>query len=336
MTAQAEVNALVAEALPQGGWGDDDYLWLTDHGRRLVEFTDGYLEVLPMPSREHQRIVAFLYTTLHGYLRRTGGEVLFAPLRLRIREGKFREPDLVLLRDSEDARSGERFWTGADLVIEVVSPDDPGRDFVQKRGDYAEAAIPEYWIVEPGTRRRSPCSPSSAEPSSKRGVFEPRGICVVQAILDGFGVAVDDVLPRGRVRIIATGVTLRRSKSAGNPEDRRKLAISALIAEISMFEFRAQRRYRPPAACPGRRGPRVGEWFLDIGHGSPYPAMVPPPITGRPAGRQPGGSSLKRTALLAALMVCAAPLLLTAGGTDESSIRQATPPPPRRARVPTG
>jgi Uma2 family endonuclease len=149
MTAQAGVNALVAEVLPQGGWGDGDYLWVTDHARRLVEFTDGYLEVLPMPSREHQRIVAFLYSVLHAYLRWTGGEVLFAPLRLRIRAGKFREPDLVLLRDAEDVRSGDRFWSGADLVVEVVSPDDPGRDFVHKRGDYAEAGIPEYWIVDP-------------------------------------------------------------------------------------------------------------------------------------------------------------------------------------------
>jgi Uma2 family endonuclease len=39
--------------------------------------------------------------------------------------------------------------TPRDLVVEVVSPDDPGRDFVPKRGDYAEAGIPEYWIVDP-------------------------------------------------------------------------------------------------------------------------------------------------------------------------------------------
>ena len=195
MTAQAEVNALVAEALPQGGWGDDDYLWLTDHGRRLVEFTDGYLEVLPMPSREHQRIVAFLYTTLHGYLRRTGGEVLFAPLRLRIREGKFREPDLVLLRDSEDARSGERFWTGADLVIEVVSPDDPGRDFVQKRADYAEAAIPEYWIVEPAAETITVLTLAGGA-YMEGGVFE-REAHASSKILDGFVVAVDAVLQAG-------------------------------------------------------------------------------------------------------------------------------------------
>ena len=31
----------------------------------------------------------------------------------------------------------------------VVSPDDPGRDTRDKRLDYAEAGIPEYWIVNP-------------------------------------------------------------------------------------------------------------------------------------------------------------------------------------------
>ena len=194
MTAQAGVNALVEEVLAQGGWGDGDYLWLTDHARRLVEFTDGYLEVLPMPSREHQRIVAFLYTVLRAYLRRTGGEVLFAPLRLRLRAGKFREPDLVLL-DSEDVRSGDRFWTGADLVVEVVSPDDPGRDFVQKRDDYAEARIPEYWIVDPGTETITVFTLAGGT-YVERGVFD-RSAHASSEILDGFGVAVDEVLRAG-------------------------------------------------------------------------------------------------------------------------------------------
>ena len=38
---------------------------------------------------------------------------------------------------------------GPDLVVEVVSPDDPDRDLRHKRADYAEARIPEYWIVNP-------------------------------------------------------------------------------------------------------------------------------------------------------------------------------------------
>ena len=147
--SQAQVNGLVEDVLPQGCWSDDDYLWLTDRTRRLVELTDGYVEILPMPSRGHQRILAFLYSALHAFLQPLGGEALFAPLRLRIRPGKFREPDLLLVRDARDARSGNRFWTGADVVVEVVSPDRPERDLVHKRDDYAEAGIPEYWIVDP-------------------------------------------------------------------------------------------------------------------------------------------------------------------------------------------
>lgn len=149
--SQAQVNGLVEEVFPQGCWGDDAYLWLTDHTRRLVELTDGYLEILPMPSRGHQRILAFLYSAFRAFLRPAGGEVLFAPLRLRVRRSKFREPDLLMVRDARDARSGDRFWTGADAVVEVVSPDSPERDLVHKREDYAEAAIPEYWIVDPQT-----------------------------------------------------------------------------------------------------------------------------------------------------------------------------------------
>jgi Uma2 family endonuclease len=75
--------------------------------------------------------------------------VLFAPLRLQIRPDKFREPDLLLLLDRDDPRNQDAFWLGADLVLEIVNPDDPERDTVVKRADYAEAGIPEYWIVNP-------------------------------------------------------------------------------------------------------------------------------------------------------------------------------------------
>lgn len=40
-------------------------------------------------------------------------------------------------------------WLSADLVVEIVSPDDGERDTVIKRTAYAEASIPEYWSVNP-------------------------------------------------------------------------------------------------------------------------------------------------------------------------------------------
>ena len=149
-TSQAALDALLRDILPrQGCWSDEAYLWLTDHGRRLIEFTDGRIEELPLPTFTHQAVLSFLHALFRAWLKPRGGVVVFSGLRMRIREGKFREPDLLLLRDRSDTRCQDRYWLGADLVAEVVSPDDPDRDLVEKRIDYAEAGIPEYWIVDP-------------------------------------------------------------------------------------------------------------------------------------------------------------------------------------------
>jgi Uma2 family endonuclease len=147
-----EWRDLLMEILPpQGAWTEEEYLVLTDHRNRLIEFTDGFLEVLPMPTDRHQTILGFLYLAFAGFLTPRGGKVQFSPLRLRIRPGKYREPDLLLLRAATDPRRQDRFWLGADLALEVVSSDEPERDLVAKCTDYAEARVPEYWIVNPQT-----------------------------------------------------------------------------------------------------------------------------------------------------------------------------------------
>ena len=149
MTAPHELQEILRELLPyQGRWNEAGYLWLTDDTNRLIEFTDGAIEVLPVPTDEHQALAQFLLFAF-GTALGSRGVIRYAPLRLQIRPGKFREPDLLLLLDSQDARRENRYWTGADLVIEIVSPDQPDRDLVEKRFDYAEAGIPEYWIVNP-------------------------------------------------------------------------------------------------------------------------------------------------------------------------------------------
>jgi Uma2 family endonuclease len=133
----------------QGLWTEEQYLRITNYSRRLLEFTDGILEVLPMPTDRHQVISQFLFLALLPYLQQTGGKVLYAPVRLQIRKGKYREPDLMALLKENDPRRQDAGWLGADIVMEIVSPDDPDRDIVAKRVEYADAKIPEYWIVNP-------------------------------------------------------------------------------------------------------------------------------------------------------------------------------------------
>src|SRR3954469_9212895 len=84
----------VAVPALQGLWTAEQYLRLTDQTNHLIEFTDGVIEVLPMPTRTHQVIVALLYELLVAFLRPRGGKVLFAPFRVQVAPRRFREPDL--------------------------------------------------------------------------------------------------------------------------------------------------------------------------------------------------------------------------------------------------
>ena len=183
--AEHDLGDLLCDLLPrQGAWSDDDYLWLTDHSRRLVEFTDGCIEALPMPTTSHQAILAFLHFLFRDWIRPRGGMVVEAPLRVRMREGKFREPDLAALLDRDDPRRQDRYWLGADLVVEVVSPDQPSRDLVDKRLDYAEAGIAEYWIADPRSETVTVLSLQS-DSYAEHGVFGRRDTAT-SALLEGF------------------------------------------------------------------------------------------------------------------------------------------------------
>ncbi len=194
-----EWRELLEEILPrQGEWSEEEYLALTDHRNRLIEFTDGFLEALPTPTEEHQMFLKFLLLAFVNGFEPRGGIVLFSPLRLRIRPGKFREPDLLLLLSAADPRRHNRFWEGADLALEVVSDDKPERDLVDKRGDYAEASVPEYWIVNPRTQTITVLR-LRAGAYDEAGVYR-RGESAMSVLRPEFSIAVAEVFDSARVR----------------------------------------------------------------------------------------------------------------------------------------
>ena len=193
MTTPQELREYLLERFPsQGDWSEERYLAHTDDCRSLIEFTDGCVEVLPMPTDDHQTISQRLFLALLQFLQPLGGMIHFAPLRLRIRPGMFREPDLLLVKNAKDARRQNRFWTGADLVVEVVSPDKPERDTVEKRRDYAEGNVPEYWIVNPETESITVLKLVDGA-YVEHGVFV-RGAIADSATLPGFSIDVNAVL----------------------------------------------------------------------------------------------------------------------------------------------
>ena len=96
-----------------------------------------------------------------------------------------------MVRDANDPRRQNRYWLGADLVVEIVSPDNPERDTREKRADYAEATIPEYWIVNPEDETIVVLK-LEGEQYTEHGVFR-RGDAATSALLTGFTLPVKDV-----------------------------------------------------------------------------------------------------------------------------------------------
>jgi len=176
----------------QGLWTEEQYLRLTDRTNRLIEFVNGSIEVLPMPTDKHQDIIQFFLFALRTFLDPRGGKVQIAALRLMLPEGTYREPDLLVLLDANDPRRQNAGWLGADLIVEIVSPDDPRRDKVDKRRDYASAGIPEYWIVDPQEETVTVLRLEGGE-YAEHGVFQ-RGETATSSLLEGFAVEVISVL----------------------------------------------------------------------------------------------------------------------------------------------
>jgi Uma2 family endonuclease len=180
----------------QGDWTLEDYLDLDTN--QPVEFVDGCLEFLPMPSLFHQRIAHYLFRVLEAWViaQALGGDVLLSPLRVRTVKERIRLPDIVYIRPQR-SRNIHRPPRGADLVIEVVSPgkESRKRDLQEKRREYAKAKIAEYWIVDPQMRKITVLV-LNGDKYRVHGAFAPGGEAS-SVSLPGFSVGVASVFAAG-------------------------------------------------------------------------------------------------------------------------------------------
>jgi Uma2 family endonuclease len=183
----------------QGQWSQEEYLELTDSTNWLIEFTDGRIEVLPIPTIEHQLILKYLLRIVDDFVeQRRLGVVLCAPTRVYLTPEKFREPDIVFNFAAKHARSGKRYYQSADLVMEIVSEDDASRarDCEKKPVDYAAGGISEYWIVDPQKKQITVLTLHD-------GAYRPLGVFGEGAsagskLLEGFSLDVSAVFRAGQ------------------------------------------------------------------------------------------------------------------------------------------
>jgi Uma2 family endonuclease len=174
----------------QGGWTEAEYLRL-DIGRH-VDFANGFVELQAMPDEKHQAILFFLVQALKAFAAREGGKATMAPFPMRLWEEKYREPDALFMRREHVDRCGQKYWQAADLVVEVLSESNRDHDLNLKRDEYAQAGIPEYWIVDPDEGKIMVLALEGKE-YAVHGEFT-KGQEAVSRVLPGFGVDVASAL----------------------------------------------------------------------------------------------------------------------------------------------
>ena len=137
----------------------DDLANLPDDGNRY-EVIDGVLYMTTAPSYFHQWIIRQIVRTLFKNLDdRDLGVTTWAPIGLFMSGCDPVQPDIVFVRmEHLDIVHDRHIYGTPALLDEVLSPTNPEQDSKIKRGAYARAGVPEYWIVRPAERDVLVCS----------------------------------------------------------------------------------------------------------------------------------------------------------------------------------
>ncbi len=134
---------------------EEDYYNLPENVR--AELIDGQIYYMSAPSRIHQEILMFLSKTIANYIDSKKGpcKVYPAPFAVKLfseDDKNVVEPDISVICDPN--KLTDRGCTGApDWVTEIVSPGNPGHDYIRKLNLYADAGVKEYWIIDPDKKR---------------------------------------------------------------------------------------------------------------------------------------------------------------------------------------
>lgn len=132
----------------------EEYLANDDGTDQLYEFVDGKLVALPPESGQNSQILMFIILAIAP---------LIDPRRVRVRglelevrgNSRNRFPDLTIIQEEHIEQLERRDTIRLSMlpplfVVEIVSPGETNRsrDYNNKRMQYQDRGIPEYWIVD--------------------------------------------------------------------------------------------------------------------------------------------------------------------------------------------
>lgn len=139
----------------------EEYLDYDDGTDTRCELVNGVLVEMPSESHLNLQVAMFLLSKLIE----VGVPYYLLSLKTEIEVKSYattvRYADLMVLTAELDAAMTGKPRSiitldlpAPKLVVEVVSPGKPGtenydRDYIEKRREYAERGIPEYWLIDP-------------------------------------------------------------------------------------------------------------------------------------------------------------------------------------------
>jgi len=133
----------------------EEWVAWPDTDSKQTEWVDGEAIFFMPPETVHALMSFFVARLLGDFVDLFDlGLVIPTPFEMRL-ERSAREPDILFIAASHlDRLTPERLMGPADLAIELISDDSTTRDRRDKYREYAEAGVPEYWLLDPRPDRR--------------------------------------------------------------------------------------------------------------------------------------------------------------------------------------
>jgi Uma2 family endonuclease len=121
-----------------------------------AEWVAGEVIVMSPDNTWHNQLMFFLASLISGVAAaRDSGVVMVENIQIRLPKlRRRRQPDIVFIAKERRHIIKTNHIEGApDLVVEIVSPDSPARDYREKYQEYEAAGVREYWIIDPLAER---------------------------------------------------------------------------------------------------------------------------------------------------------------------------------------
>lgn len=164
VAAQLGTTAMTQTVAPKTFATLEEYLSDDNETDARYELVDGVLVEMGAEHRLNEKIALWLLTE---FLKHVPIDRIARGTQISVSSPSVtaRNPDLMVLTAELDQLLTQKKQSLITpemppplLVVEVVSPGEPGtdnydRDYVEKPREYAERGIPEYWIIDPKERQ---------------------------------------------------------------------------------------------------------------------------------------------------------------------------------------